>query len=56
MNLVKTLKFLADNSLHVATLITDRHNQIAKYMAEVKLEIEHHYDIWHVSKSMSPLN
>lgn len=56
MGLVRALKFLADNSLHVATLVTDRHNQIAKYMAEVNPEIEHRYDIWHVSKSMSPLN
>ena len=49
MGLVRALKCLADDSLHVATLVTDRHNQIAKYMAEVKLEIEHCYDIWHVT-------
>ena len=43
MGLVRALQFLADNSLHVATLVTDRHIQIAKYMAEVKLDIEHLY-------------
>ena len=53
MGLVRALKFLADNSLRVATLVTDRHNPLAKYMAEVKPEIEHCYDTCHVSKSMS---
>ena len=43
MSLVRALKFLAGNSLHVATLVADRHNQIAKYMAEVNPEIEHRY-------------
>ena len=45
MGLVRDLKFLVDNSLHVATLVMDRDNQIAKYIAEVKPEIEHRYDI-----------
>ena len=52
LGLVRALQFLADNSLPVATLITDRHNQISKYMAEVKPDIDHHYDVWHVSKGM----
>ena len=52
--LVRAVQFLADNSLQVATLVADRHNQIAKYMAEVKPEIEHHYDVWHISKGKSP--
>jgi len=52
MGLVKGLKFLflCDSSIPVATLVTDRHNQIAKYMAEVKPEIERRYDVWHTSK------
>ena len=51
MGLVRGLKFLSDRSILVATLVTDRHNQIAKYMAEVKPEIEHRrYDVWHISK------
>ena len=53
MGLVRALQFLADNSLHVATLVTDRHIQIAKYMAEVKPDIEHLYDLWHVSKGIT---
>ena len=47
--LVKALQFLADNSLQVTTLVTDRHKQIAKYMAEEKPDIEHRYDAWHIS-------
>ena len=39
MGLVKELKFLCDRSISVATLVMDRHNQIAKYMAEVMPEI-----------------
>ena len=55
MGLVRALKLLAENSLQVATPVTDRNNQIAKYMTEVKPEIEHFfcYDVWHVSKGMS---
>ena len=34
LGLVRALQFLTDNSLEVATLVTDRHNQIAKYVAE----------------------
>ena len=54
LGLVRALQFLVDNLLQVATLVTDRYNQIAKYMAEVKPEIEHCYDVWHESKGMSP--
>jgi len=50
MGLVRGLKFLCNRSISVATLLTDRHDQIAKYMAEVKPEIEHRYDVWHISK------
>ena len=50
--LVKALKFLADNSVQVETLITDWHKQIARYMREQKTSIDHHYDVWHVSKGI----
>ena len=50
---MEALQFLDDNLLQVVTLVTGRHNQIAKYMAEVKPEIKHYYDVWHVSKGMS---
>ena len=50
--LVNALQFLADNSLQVITLVTDGHKQIAKYMAEEKPDIEHRYDVWHISKGV----
>jgi len=50
--LVNALKFLADNSLQVSTLVTDRHKQISKNVTEVQLGIEHRYDVWYISKSM----
>ena len=52
LGLVRALQFLTDNSLEVATLVTDGHNQIAKYIAEKKPEIKHLYDVWYMSKSM----
>ena len=51
--LVNALKFLAVNSIQVSTLVTDHHKQIAKYITEVKPDIEHCYDVWYISKSMS---
>ena len=50
--LVKALKFLADNSVQVETLITVWHKQIARYMREQKPSIHHCYDVWHVSKGI----
>ena len=50
--LVKALNFLAESSVQIETLITDRHKQIAKYMREHKPSIDHHYDVWHVSKDI----
>ena len=48
--LCRALTFLAANSLEVSTLITDRHKQINKYIAKKHPDIEHQYDVWHVSK------
>ena len=50
--LVKALKFLADSSVQVETLVTDRHKQIAKYMREHEPSVDHRYDVWHVSKGI----
>ena len=36
--------------LQVATLVTDRHLGIAKYMRTEQPHIMHKYDIWHVEK------
>jgi len=48
--LVNALNFLASRSVEIKTLITDRHQQIAKYMIEYKPSIDHRYDVWYVSK------
>ena len=42
--------------MQVETLITDRHKQIAKYMREHKPSVDHHYDVWHVSKDIYNIN
>ena len=34
LGLARALQFLTDNSLELAMLVTDRHSQIAKYIAE----------------------
>ena len=46
----RALVFLAANSMQVSVLITDRHTQINKYINNKHPEIEHRYDVWHVSK------
>ena len=48
--LIKALKFLADSSVQVETLVTDQHKQIhvAKYMREHEPSVDHQYDVWHV--------
>ena len=43
-------QFLLDHQLTVATLITDRHKQISKFIFIKHPDIAHHYDVWHVSK------
>ena len=45
-------EFLSANSLNINTLITDRHNQISKFVSKKHPSIENRYDIWHVSKGM----
>lgn len=53
--LVRALKFLDDNNLTVGTLVTDRHTQISKYMSTQHPDIDHRFDVWHVSKGISYL-
>ena len=48
--LCQTLKFLGDNSLDVGMLISDRLEQINKFMRLQYPDIEHRYDVWHVAK------
>ena len=48
--LFRALQFLLDHQLTVATLITDRHKQIPKFISTKHPDIVHHYNVWHVSK------
>ena len=43
--LCRALMFLASGML-----VTDRHKQINKFLNKKYPEIEHRYDVWHVSK------
>lgn len=51
--LTRALEFLSANSLEVGTLITDRHKQINKFVSKQYPNIEHQYDVWHISKGQS---
>ena len=48
--LSRALQFLADKHVTVATLITDRHKQVSKFVCNKYPHIKHHYDVWHVAK------
>jgi len=50
--LSRALQFLENHHLAVATLITDRHKQVSKFLCKKYPHIEHHYDVWHISKGM----
>lgn len=50
--LQRVLKFLDEMELQVGVLITDRHQQITKYLREQHPNITHYYDVWHVAKGM----
>lgn len=48
--LERVLDFLDKQNLTVATLVTDRHKQINKWLRETHPSITHFFDIWHVAK------
>ena len=48
--LVRALQFFADKQLQIGTVVTDHHKHISKYLKEVHPDIEHRYDVWHISK------
>ena len=50
--LIKILNRLIEEGLEIASLTTDRHMQIKKYMREECPEIKHQVDVWHVSKNI----
>ena len=50
MGLVRSMKFLRKKKFGVATLVTDRHKQISKWVRENMPSTDHRYDIWHLAK------
>lgn len=46
------LRHLQENGLTTKVLVTDRHQQINKWIRENYPCIKHYYDIWHVAKGM----
>ena len=51
-SLKRQMKYLEDKNVCVTKLVTDRHIQVSVYMANEKLNVEHSYDVWHVSKGI----
>ncbi|XP_026100436.1 uncharacterized protein LOC113071285 isoform X1 [Carassius auratus] len=52
--LKRSVDLLRGKDLHLATLITDRHRQVAKWVRE-ELSPEgtrHYFDVWHIAKSL----
>ena len=50
--LVRSMEFLEGEGITITDIVTDRHSQIKKYMREERPEIQHWFDVWHVSKGM----
>ena len=50
--LVRAVQFFQKKRFNIATLVTDRHRQIAKWARENLKSTDHRYDIWHVAKCM----
>ncbi|CAM4276375.1 unnamed protein product [Leuciscus chuanchicus] len=52
--LKRSMVFLKNQNLHMSTLTTDRHRQIAKWVREELCSegTKHFFDVWHVGKSL----
>ena len=48
--LVRAVDFLRKKKFKIATLVTDRHKQISKWVRENTPGTAHRYDIWHLAK------
>ncbi|XP_077091352.1 uncharacterized protein LOC143742375 [Siphateles boraxobius] len=51
--LIRSLDFLEKSAVKVASIVTDRHSQIQKFLRIERNDIEHFYDVWHVAKGVS---
>ncbi|XP_065121196.1 uncharacterized protein [Paramisgurnus dabryanus] len=52
--LKRSINLLRRQDLHVSTLVTDRHRQVAKWVREELCPegTRHYFDVWHVGKSL----
>ena len=48
--LCRVLDFLKEKGLQVGIMVTDRHQQINKWLRETHPSIHHYFDVWHVAK------
>ena len=46
----RALEYVEQNSLEVGVLVTDRHQQINKWIRESHPQIKHYFYVWHVAK------
>lgn len=51
-SLKRQLLYLDEANVVVKKLVTDRHGQVATYMADERPDIEHNYDVWHLAKGL----
>ncbi|XP_049447488.1 uncharacterized protein LOC125897969 [Epinephelus fuscoguttatus] len=51
--LIRSLAFLDESGVKAASLVTDRHPQVQKYLREQRPDIMHYYDVWHVAKGIN---
>lgn len=52
--LVRATQLFRKKKFKIGTLVTDRHQQIAKWVRETLTTTDHRYDIWHMAKCMLP--
>ncbi|XP_034078893.1 uncharacterized protein LOC117550588 [Gymnodraco acuticeps] len=50
--LKRGLQKLKDEGVTIASITTDRHGSVKKYMREKEPSIEHWFDVWHVAKGI----
>ena len=46
----RALEYVKQNFLEVGILVTDRHQQINKWIRESHPQIKHYFDVWHGAK------
>lgn len=48
--LKRVIESLKREKINIGVLVTDRHQQINKWMREYHGSIKHYFDVWHVAK------